>query len=157
MDCFATLAMTRRLSISLVAITEMYSHTTRLNDPQRTRHGSGFEDRQKVLEAVENPLKSHLRPDVQDNCSSAHFRRKSHHLTKVAIEGHERSYLCTTHFEQLLVSNSCKALIPNRHHIVSGGLEKLHSATSDIFVELEFYATRPTGTRTVCSRAASAP
>jgi hypothetical protein len=48
-------------------------------------------------------------------------------------------------------------LIPHRHYIVAGCFEKLQAAASNILIKLEFHTTRPTGTGTTRSRAASAP
>jgi hypothetical protein len=135
----------------------MDTHAARLHDPECTGDGTRFHDLQKVPQTVEDALQGRARPNFQHDDPCASLRRKPQYLTKIPVESDERSLLCRANLEQFLVGNTLKILIPNGHHIVAGCPDEIQAATSYILVELELHATRPTGTATTWSRAASAP
>src|SRR6516165_809454 len=97
------------------------------------------------------------RPDLEDYYSGAFLRWESQYVTKIAIARYEGSSLSRTNVEQILVGHAEQSLIANRYRVVPRCLEKLETATADIFIEFKLHATRSIGTGKTRSRAASAP
>ena len=92
--------------------------------------------------------------NVDHDDSRARRRREAEHLTKIAVEHNNSSFLSNGDFEHGLIGCSLEPLVPNRRRIVSCRAEQLGDAAAQIFVELEPHSA-VTGTKR--TRAASAP
>jgi len=135
----------------------MNADTPRFDDPQLTVRGPRFRKREKVLQSGNKGSGCRTRIQVQDHDPGTRLRRKPQDLTEVAIEGDKGPSLGAAYVEEALVSGASEVLAMHRRHVVAVGLEHLRATTADILVQFELHATRPTGTGTTRSRAASAP
>jgi hypothetical protein len=96
--------------------------------------------RQKILQTVQQLLRRHPRPWLQDDQSSAAFGRESEHLTEIMIQSDENAGLLSADGEQFFVCGAQEILVTDRHHVVTRGFEKICAPATDILVELYFHS-----------------
>src|SRR3974390_1150833 len=135
----------------------MNANASRFDYAQCTCDGLPLQDREEVLQSLDDPSKDRSRAGVQHDYSGSPPGRKSGDPAEIPIERNQRSALSRTNLEQFLVVDAVKVLIPHSHHVMAGRFEELQATTPNVFIKLDLHATESTGTGIVRSRAASAP
>lgn len=142
---------------SFFVIPEMDPHPPEFDDPELAGQGTTLQERREILQTIEHSAGRRARTLVKNDDAGGILGWKSHDLPEIPVKGDESPLLITADLEQSLVRSAPKSLLTDGHHIVAFGLEKRQATAADVLVELEPHATRPTGTATTRSRAASAP
>src|ERR1044072_3780516 len=116
-----------------------------------------FENREEVLQTIEDGPNADSRAGLQDDDPCAHRGRKTGYLPEVMVERDKCSAFARTYLEQLLVCRSAESLIPDGHRVVASGAQKVQAPAADVFIELELHAYSAADIGTKRSRDASAP